>query len=76
MVVTYKVTRRGIVILRTTHPGVVVGKRGVTIGNITKELKERANAKGVKLYELTDYSIPCEVKCTRNEGIIMIVYEK
>lgn len=56
--ITYEVTKKGIVNINTTKPGLLIGLQGINIDKITKELKERANVKGIKLYE-TKHFVSC-----------------
>lgn len=62
--ITYEISKRGIVNIKTNKPGLLIGRRGVDIDNIRKEMKERANVKDIKLYEMKHF-----VTCNLNGDV-------
>lgn len=50
--ISYEISKRGVVNIKTNKPGLLIGRRGIDIDNIRKEMKEKANVKDIKLYEM------------------------
>ena len=57
MIIQYKISKRGIVNLYTNRPGILIGRNGEDINAIRNEMKTKANAKDVKVFEMKDFVI-------------------
>lgn len=66
--ISYEISKRGIVNIKTNKPGLLIGRRGIDIDNIRKEMKEKANIKDIKLNEMRRF-----VTCNLN-GEVYIDY--
>ena len=66
--ISYEISKSGIVNIKTNKPGLLIGRRGVDIDNIRKEMKEKANVKDINLNEMR-----CFVTCNLN-GDVYINY--
>ena len=53
--ITFEISKRGIVSIKTNKPGLLIGKQGVDIERIRNEMKEKANVKDVKIYEMRHF---------------------
>lgn len=62
--ISYEISKRGIVNIKTNKPGLLIGRRGIDIDNIRKEMKEKANVKDIKLNEMRHF-----VTCNLNGDV-------
>lgn len=51
MYITFEISKKGIVNIKTNKPGLLFGKQGVYIERIRNEMKEKANVKDVEIYK-------------------------
>ena len=58
--ISYEISKKGIVNIKTNKPGLLIGRRGIDIDNIRKKMKEKANIKDIKLYEMRHF-IMCDL---------------
>lgn len=52
IVITYEVLRSGDVVIRSTHPGILIGKYGSEIDFIKRDMRLHANVKNVRICQL------------------------
>lgn len=52
MIISYEITRMGIVKLYTNRPCTIIGRYGKDLQIITDKMKKYCNAKGVKVFEI------------------------
>ena len=57
MYVSFEISKRGIVNIKTNKPGLLIGRQGVDIERIRNEMKEKAKVKDVKIYEMRHFVI-------------------
>ncbi len=53
--ITFEISKRGIVSIKTNKPGQLIGNKGINIERIRNEMKEKANVKDVKIYEMRHF---------------------
>ena len=58
--ISYEITKKGIVTIKTNKPGLLFGKQGVYIERIRNEMKEKANVKDVELYRIRHF-VMCDI---------------
>lgn len=61
LIIHYDVTKRGVVNLYTNRPGIIIGKGGETIDEITLILKNKCNVKDVRVYEMKHIISNCGI---------------
>lgn len=61
IIIHYDVTKRGVVNLYTNRPGIIIGKGGKTIDEITLILKNKCNVKDVRVYEMKNIISNCGI---------------
>lgn len=52
LIICYEITRNGDVIIRTNHPGLLIGKQGSDIDKLQHDMRTQANVRKIKLFEL------------------------
>ena len=60
IVISYEITRRGGVVIRTNRPGLLTGKCGIVIERLKYELQTQANVRKVILKEVHNYIVCSE----------------
>ena len=53
--ITYEISKKGIVTIKTNKPALLYGKQGVYIERICNEMKEKANVKDVEIYRIRHF---------------------
>ena len=66
--ITFEISKRGIVSIKTNKLGLLIGKQGEDIERIRNEMKEKANVRDVKIYEMRNF-ISCDINYYLLKGV-------